>query len=300
VTRAYLDFTKRQEKLSAMNKFFYIVLSNGQNNITLSYKLNLSQVTDIWSKMIVNVQPKDIRPNSTPWRGITKDWNAKIHELENLIDQINLWIPDKIQTKWNHEDDNESLNRLHIHFPDLEKAERDIHRLSQLTYYNDLIHEIQSLYNIKIRGREFMQLIVCPESDIKQVDIPETCYKEFYHQYKFGDIFLHHCHVGRHPFEIFVAKDVNCPRHQIIPQHSIYTNFALKFFELQFDYAKFRDFYYESKLEWPYLLDDDRLAFGYIKMGELDTVDNEQYFSRSEVYERVRNCDRILTWGIVE
>jgi hypothetical protein len=282
-----------------MNKMFYIVLSNSQDKISLSYRLNQSQVTDIWSKMIVKVKPKDIRPNSTPWRGIAKDWNAKIQELENLIEQMNLWIPEKIQTKWNHNDDNESLNRLHIHFPDLEKSEKDTNRLMQLCYYNDLIHEIQSLHNIRVRGKESMQLFICPESHlVEKVDIPETCYKEFCHQFCFGDLFLHYCHIGRHPFEIFTANDVDCPTDQIIPQNSIYTYFSLKFFEFNFDYDKFKRFYHESKLKWPYSLNDDKLAFGYIKMGELDTVDDKRFFNRDRVYERVRNSDKVLSWGI--
>ena len=35
-----------------------------------------------------------------------------------------------------------------------------------------------------------------------------------------------------------------------------------------------------------------------IKMGELDTVDDKRFFNRDRVYERVRNSDKVLSWGI--
>lgn len=282
-----------------MEKYFNITLCNDKSKTLLSYKLDDNVVTDIWSKIIMKTTPKDIRPNSTPWRGIVKDWDKKIAELEVLIDKLNEWIPNKIQSKWNINDNNESLNRLHIHFPELEKTETDLSKLRELSQYNDLIHEIQSLYNIKIRGKESMQLIICPENlNIEKVDIPVSGYKYFQHNFSFGDIFLHYCHIGRHPFEVYISNDINCPSDQIISQSAIYSYFSLKFFDIDINYDKFKNFYYNSKLSWPYPLDDPRLAFGYIKMGKLEMVNDKIHFDKQTVYNKVKNSNAILSWEI--
>lgn len=282
-----------------MTKNFFITVSDNCNTVELTYNLFDTEVVDIWSSMIINTNPTDIRPNSTPWRGIVKDWDSKILELETLIDKLNQWIPNKIKSKWDISDENLSLNRLHKHFPELEQTETDPIKLGQLFQYNDLIHEIQSMHNIRLRGKESMQLIICPENSlIKKVDIPLLSFKEFTHKFYFGDLFLHYCHVGRHPFEIFLSNDINCPADQIIPQNSIYSYFSLKFFDLNFDKSKFHNFYYNSKLSWPYSLDDPKLAFGYIKMGELKKINNSEIVDKGQVYSLIKKSNRILNWGI--
>ena len=277
---------------------YNIILSDGDKTVDLTYKLNSSPVSQIWAKLMTKVSPNDIRPYSTPWRGIFKDLNQKIVELNEVIESLNQWLPEKIQGTWDDNDPNESLNRLHVHFADVENQEAYRDNVGQLPRYNDLIHEIQLLSWIKKTGKENMQLIICPENDsINYVDIPEESFKEFTHLFEFGDLVLHYCHVGKPPFSIFIDRDSDIPRDQIVPQTSIYAYHSLRFFDLNFDKKYFDDFYKDSKIDWPFELNDPRLAFGYIKMGKLESVDGKN-LERNEIYSLVRNSNTIVDWKV--
>jgi hypothetical protein len=283
-----------------MFKKYNIVLASGDDKTTLIYTLSDSPIAQTWAGMMSKVRPRDIRPYSTPWRGMFKDWDEKISELNEVIDQLNSWIPDKIEGKWDDADKNESLNRLHIHFPELEKTETDPDRKLQLSRYNDLIHEIQTLLEVNTTGKEQLQLVICPEgtkADIAPAPIPDDRYWEFTHNFSFGDLVLHYCHVGRHPYEIFTRNDTNVPEDQIIPQSMIYTYHSLRFFDSKFNRGYFQQFYLNSKIKWPYKLTDPKLAFGYVPMGKLSLVNGERW-DREATHQLVKNANEILSWNV--
>jgi hypothetical protein len=283
-----------------MFKTYNIVLSDGQLETELTYSLSASAITQTWAGLISRVSPSDIRPYSTPWRGVFKDWDSKVKEINQLIEDMNIWIPDKIQGQWNDEDRNESLNRLHIHFPELEKTETDRTRKLQLSRYNDLIHEMQVLLEVNSTGKEQMQLVICPEGEqagIAPTPIPNNSYWEFTHNFSFGDLVLHYCHVGRHPYEIFTRKDTGVPEDQIIPQSLIYTYHSLRFFDSKFNRGYFNEFYFNSKIKWPYKLTDPKLAFGYVPMGKLTLV-NGKKFEREETYQLIKSANEIVSWQV--
>jgi hypothetical protein len=281
-----------------MFKKYTIRLFDGTKATDLTYTLNESPVSQIWAGIMTKVAARDIRPHSTPWRGILKDWDKKVSELNDLIVSLNSWLPEKIDGIWNDSNPNESLNRLHVHFPELEKKEKDFIKVNQLSRYNDLIHEMQSLNNVRKNGKESMQLIICPDSpDINHIDIPDKCFKEFTHSFSFGDLVLNYCHIGRHPFEVFISNDLCVPPDQIIPQRSIYSYHSLRFFDINFDKDYFNEFYSKSKIKWPYALTDPKLAFGYIKMGRLELV-NGQPWTKDETYLLVRNSNIIINCAI--
>lgn len=281
-----------------MYKEYNIKLFDGQTYTDLTYSLNDSLVSQIWASLMTQVSPKNIKPHSNPWRGILKDWDKKVNELNELIASLNTWIPKKIEDVWDDNDPNESLNKLHIHFPELEKSETDIDHIIQLGRYNDLIHEMQSLNDVRNTNKEYMQLIICPDSSkIEHLDIPENCFKEFEHKFYFGDLVLHYCHVGRHPYEVFISNDTTIPGDQIIPQKSIYTYHSLRFFDIVFSKLWFKKFYEHSKLSWPYTYENPRLAFGYIKLGKLKLV-NGKNWNAKDTYELVRNSYDIIEWNV--
>lgn len=283
-----------------MFKKYNIVLASGDDKTTLTYTLSDSPIAQTWAGMMSKVRPRDIRPYSTPWRGVFKDWDEKISELNDVIDQLNSWIPEKIEGKWDNADKNESLNRLHIHFPELEKTETDPDKKLQLSRYNDLIHEIQILLEVNTTEKEQLQLVICPEgtkADIAPVPIPDDRYWEFTHNFSFGDLVLHYCHVGRHPYEIFTRNDTNVPEDQIIPQSMIYTYHSLRFFDSKFNRGYFQQFYLNSKIKWPYKLTDPKLAFGYVPMGKLSLVNGERW-DREATYQLVKTANEILSWNV--
>lgn len=282
-----------------MNTHYEIIVGNNTEQTVLLYSLFNHYPAQTWAGMISQLTPNDIRLGSNTWRGVVRDWDAKVSELHQLIDDLNAWIPEKIEGKWDSNDEHESLNRLHIHFPELERTETDPIRGSQLSRYNDLIHEMQSLYNVRKSGKEYMQVLISSENKdlAKHTDIPNNDFSLFEHKFSFGDLVLHYCHVGRHPWELFLSKDVNCPPEQIIPQRSIFTYHSLRFFDVSINKDNFDKFYHESGLIWPYELSDPRLALGYIKMGKLISVNGKE-IQREDTYNRVRNSNRIVSWKI--
>lgn len=278
-------------------KFFNIILSNAFREYKLTYKLEDHRPAQVWAGLISISSPDDLRKTLDPWRGIVQDWDKKIQELRDLIDNLNEWMPSKIPGTFNNNNPRESLNRLHIHFPDqFYKGNTEDHR-KQLARYNDLIHEIEGMHSVLKYKKEFFHLL-CSFEYIMKEKIEDDDYQYFNPNISFGDLKIHYCHVGRHPLEIFFARDVNCPPDQIVCQHLISNNFKIFFHDYVFDKEKFKLFYYLSTIKWPYDLNDPRLALGSINAGKLISIDDKN-FSREDVFSKIRSCNKIIKWEVI-
>jgi hypothetical protein len=241
-----------------------------------------------------------LRESLDPWQNFhIIDINQKILQLEELIDQLNEWLPndEKILRKWNYDDHKESVNRLHVHFPEQEKTITDPTKKNQLTKYNDLIHEIEELTFRPNEQRPY--LLICPDGI---EDIPLTDFLNFSAKRFFGELCLHYCHVGRHPFELYSAGDVDCPIDQIIPQHSINTYHTLRFYDdsclEQWHMQKFKFFYNQSTIKNKFKFNDPRLTFGYISLGSLKSVNNLTEYNKDELVKLVKHCNTIISWSV--
>jgi hypothetical protein len=280
------------------HNFYEITIASESKRCILTYRLESHRVAQQWAEQISQCNPSQLRDSLDPWRGIIRNWDSKILELDNLITDLNVWLPEKIEGYWNNLDPEESLNRLHVHFPNQERVETDISKRKQLTVYNDLIHELQFLYNVKKKKKEFMYLLLCPNShrsSWEEIQIDD--YKLFSPNLNFGDLVLHYPHVGRHPLELYISKDTDCPADQILPQHSISPFHTLRFFDIRVSSQEFENFYSSSGLVWPYAPQDPRLAVGYINLGKLEYVD-QQPWTRSVTNTLVRSCDHIVDWTV--
>ena len=273
---------------------YEITLGNDTEKFVFTYELNDNEPTKIWSSLTSNLTPKDLRSSLNPWRGIVSDYEKSVKSLNNLIDDLNLWVPEKISYKWDINEPLKSLNNLHIHFPNLEKIILESSKRDQLTRFNDLIHGLQMIISGFNNSEKLYLLLCCDNSP--RVQINEEHFKFFNSEIKFGDLTLHYCHVGRHPLEIFLSNDLDCPKEQIIPQHYISSYHTLRFFDIPNCKEKFKKFYYDSKLEWPFNLEDNRLAFGYINLGKLITVNNIKYTDQGKIKSIVKACNKILSW----
>lgn len=208
---------------------YSIVLQGKDEKCTLKYSINDHKSAQVWAGLMKECDSTSLRESLDPWQNFhIIDINQKILQLEELIDQLNEWLPndEKILRKWNYDDHKESVNRLHVHFPEQEKTITDPTKKNQLTKYNDLIHEIEELTFRPNEQRPY--LLICPDGI---EDIPLTDFLNFSAKRFFGELCLHYCHVGRHPFELYSAGDVDCPIDQIIPQHSINTYHTLRFYD---------------------------------------------------------------------
>ena len=283
-----------------MTQFYNITIGNSINSYTLKYQLSDHRPARSWANIMSNCDVSNLRNGFFPWKGILRDWNLKVNELNSLISEINEWIPNTIPGLWNDTDTQESLNRLHIHFPEQEKVETNKQKLAQLTRYNDLIHEMEKMHRAKTQTEDPMHMMVFTDSgNWAKVPLEDDDYRHFQISHSFGDLMLAYPHVGRHPLEIFSSNDIGCPTDQILCQFRIGSLHYLHFHDRFVEQKEFDKFYNNSGIQWPYKLNDPKLAVGFIKLGSLVSVDNKEY-PRDTIYTIVRSCDTILNWFITD
>jgi hypothetical protein len=264
----------------------------------LTYKVYTHKPAQTWAKLINNCNVNQLRKSLNPIRAIN-NIEDKINELIQLIEKMNMWIPTKIITFSNDDTIANNLNRLHIHFPELEKSETDTSRLEQLSTYNDLIHELETLNVAKKFNKNFSYILICPDiyNELNELISIED-FKYFTPNRNIGDLMLHYCHVGRHPLELYLNNDVNCPVEQIVPQYKISPYHTLRFSKFTLDWKKFTNFYYDSKLAWPYKIEDPRLAIGYIPIGTLIKINDVEVENNTMYQELLMPDTTIIGWKI--
>tara|TARA_R110000868_G_scaffold366166_1_gene629076 strand:+ start:69 stop:914 length:846 start_codon:yes stop_codon:yes gene_type:complete len=264
----------------------------------LTYKVYTHKPAQTWAKLINNCNVNQLRKSLNPIRAIN-NMEEKINELMQLIEKMNLWIPTKIITFSNDDTIANNLNRLHIHFPELEKSETDTSRLEQLSAYNDLIHELETLNVAKKFNKNFSYILICPDihNELNELISIED-FKYFTPNRNIGDLMLHYCHVGRHPLELYLNNDVNCPVEQIVPQYKISPYHTLRFSKFTLDWNKFTNFYYDSKLTWPYEITDPKLAVGYIPIGTLIKINDVEVENNTMYQELLMPDTTIIGWKI--
>jgi len=264
------------------------------DNNKFTYQLLDIRPARIWAAMIAKCHSSMMRSTLDPWHGTTRSIHDKISRLNFLIDKLNTWMPLPISGYFDSSNPVESFNRLHIHFPEHEATETDVDRLNTLFEYNDLIHQI----DLGLRKSKEPYVLVCPHVALYE-DLDTDDYQYFSPEFSFGDLTLHYAHVGRHPMEIAGANDVNCPRDQIVCQSRISPSHSLRFYNGGKDTKqKFNKFYYESKINWPYTVDDPRLALGYIKLGSLVQINDRADLSGA--LEIVNASTKITHWEILQ
>jgi hypothetical protein len=274
--------------------YYTIHLKNDIKQYQFVYELERHTPAQLWADMMMTLDVSKLRAGLDPWRGRSQDLSSMTDELTNLIAELNLWIPNKITASWDSTNPKDSLNQLHIHFPDLEKIyKKDLIKRGQLARYNDLIHGIEQAYHATVSGKDSLRLLLCPVSP--RAPIMNEDYQLFSPEIHWGDLLLHYPHVGRHPLELCLNNDRACPQDQIVPQHEISAFHTLRFHDQGL--RNFQDFYHNSKLAWPYALDDPKLAVGYIRLGKLISVDHNTV-DRDTVNSIVNSCSSVAAWTI--
>lgn len=277
---------------------FYEITLGTPDIKKLTYKVHTHKPAQTWAKLVNNCNVNHLRKSLNPIRAIN-NIEEKIKELIQLIEKMNMWIPTKIITFSNADTIANNLNRLHIHFPELEKSETDPIRLAQLSTYNDLIHEIETLNAAKKFNKNVSYILICPDihSELNEL-ISIDDFKYFTPSRNIGDLLLHYSHIGRHPLELYLTNDVNCPADQILPQYEISPFHTLRFSKFTVDREKFTNFYYASKLKWPYEITDPRLALGYIPAGTLIKINDIEVENNVTYQELFMSDTKIISWRI--
>ena len=256
---------------------------NFTNNIKLTYDLVNHEIVDSWSKLITAQSVNNICPYNH-YIGYASDamLAQRINRLYELADIINTNTPEHvIKTEIRKDNYHEAINTMHVHFPLLKNDENYKHIWDILTEYNDAIHWIESTIQNKWSGikllesRLFRITLDFNKSTSLFNNIPDSAFSLFDPETLFGELKIHYTHVGRHAQELFLANDLVCPQDQFVPQRLYAASVRMYFTEdYRIDRNKWKLFYNQrGKTFWKLDIDDPKLAFGYIKIGQLSNIE---------------------------
>lgn len=275
---------------------YEITIGNDTNQYQLQYQLYSHRPAQVWAEIINNLTVNDLRPTLDPWRGLTRSWDQKFNEFKQLIKDLNQWVPKKINEDWYDGDIGQSLNNLHTSWPEPYEHVTDLIKEQQLVRFNDLIHGLQVINSSKNAGKDRLYLLLCSDKS-DRIPFEQDDYQYFKPNIAFGDLTLHYTEVGRHPLELYINNDTNCPPDQVVPQSVISSYHTLRFFDIPATWEGFAEFYQSSGIAWPYQLEDPKLAVGYISLGKLNSINNN-YYTREEAFNTVYSCNQIIGWSV--
>lgn len=273
------------------------------NDITLTYRLVNSEVTDLWCDLIQNHTTNDLC-NTNHYMGYASESviQNRIDRLMYLSDFINSHAPNRvIKQDISTENWKQALHTMHVHFPDLKNDLNYKNIWGELSEYNDIIHWLESTLS-KNDSSIFRITLDFNKSSTTFLDIPESGYELFNPFTNFGYLLLHYTHVGKHAQELFTVKDFTCPKDQFVPQRTFSASVRMYFtdnfhdtIEKQQDYLnRWKVFYtVRGKDFWDYEIDDPKLAFGYMKIGELVNIPDDILAFRDKLVN-----SKILGWKI--
>lgn len=273
------------------------------NDITLTYRLVNSEITDMWCDLIQNHTTNDLcKTNHYVGYASQQTIQSKIDRLLYLADLINEHAPDRV-IKQDITGDNwkQALHVMHVHFPDLKNDDSYKHIWNELSEYNDIIHWLESTLALSDSGN-FRITLDFNKSNTTFLDIPDSGYELFTPYTNFGYLLLHYTHVGKHAHELFSVKDMTCPPEQFVPQRTFSASVRMYFTDNFHDTIEKQQLYNNrwkafylarGKDFWKYELDDPKLGFGYMKIGELVNMPNDIVEFRDKLVDST-----VLGWKI--
>ena len=252
------------------------------NDTILHYQLDMSVLAiHHWMKEIVRYDKSDLCDiNYKPSLGNKEIILDKIQELYRMADILNTVYPGSItKEEFFKGNDQEALNKMHVHFPNIHHDEllKDVDYYA--SRYNTLIHSLEKefLPRSATRFRVSFDIHKSPKGFTSCV-LNKEDYKKFEVFHDFGSLILNYPHVGRHAQELFDARDLTCPKHQYVPQSAVSGSCAMLFGipkikqhtkEKYLD--QWRKFYIDrgGKDFFGCDINDPEIRFGYIKIGQL-------------------------------
>lgn len=269
-------------------KKFEITFSD---NTVLTYTLITDPIVDQWVTLIQERTIEDCSPfNHYIGYASEQAISDKIANLYRLVDTINGHFPDHITKLEITRDSWEStLHIMHVHFPELKNDTAYEFIWDYLAEYNDIIHWLEHILpnawspaRFKSKSSTFKIILDFNRVPIAPLSIPEESYNLFSMFHGFGDLQLHYTHVGKNAAEIFYTTDLVCPEDQFVPQRifnaSVRMHFTDNFFDTpikqKIQAAKWQQFYDKRGGFdfWKYTIDDPKIAYGYIKIGKLESI----------------------------
>lgn len=258
----------------------FVVRFTGDTELT--YNLVDEEIVDSWVKLIQDHHINDCCHTNHYIGYASEDLiQQRINRLYELADIINSHVPDRVVKQiLTTESWEQSLHTMHVHFPDLKNNEAYRHIWSELSEYNDIIHWLESTLKSN-NSSNFRITLDFNKSATTFLPIPDSAYKLFTPFNNFGYLCLHYTHVGKHAQELFLVNDYVCPKAQFVPQRLFSASVRMLFTDNYHDTKQKQDslfyrwklFYNKRGIDfWEYKIDDPKLAFGYMKIGELSSI----------------------------
>jgi len=252
------------------------------DDISLVYDLVEENIVKDWADILKTRKVEDICPHNH-YIGYVSDevLQNKIERLYELADYINFHTPDRvIKTPITRENYQHAMNVMHVHFPLLKNNEEYKDIWPMLTEYNDIIHWLESTIpsrwgnNNLSESRLFRITLDFNKSNVEFRPIPDDAYKLFDPNTLFGELKIHYTHVGRHAQELYITNDMACPIDQFIPQRLYTASVRMHFTENYYINMNHWEQFYNARGKefWGMDIDDPKLAFGYMKIGQLSNI----------------------------
>jgi hypothetical protein len=264
---------------------------NFSNNLTITYDLIDDPIVDIWKDEVTKYTISDCDKINhycgCSSKSLIEQRIDRLYELANLI---NNYVENKIEiVSINKDNYRQSLATMHVHFPELQLDDKFKHLHIYLSEYNNIIHWLEGVMYVLFADNPenysnvfTINLDFNKASNISFLEIPEDSFNLFNPYINFGDLHLSYVHVGRHAQELFSSNDLVCPKNQFVPQTK-FTASAMMYFT---DYFHATDAARQSFLSawakfyterggidfWGYELNDPKLAFGSVKIGEISAI----------------------------
>lgn len=294
------------------------------SDIELYYNLVEHEISDHWSTLITERTVDDLcKINHYAGCHNTTLLESRINRLYELIDIINPHTPNKIdKVRFSENNYQDALNKMHVHFPELENDNNYVFLRKYLSEYNDIIHWLEptiadhytnnttnSKFSIKLDFNKVQPLL-------PKYVIPESAYKLFNGCFTFGQLMLHYVHVGRHAWELFYAKDLICPKEQYLPQSEYNATVRLHFYNNSLDniinrykfLQSWHKFYVDrgGKDFFDCEVQDPKIRFGYCQIGMLSSIiENQTIIPLPKTIEEIisfRNklvTTSVIGWDII-
>lgn len=252
---------------------------NFSDNIQLTYDLINHEIVDKWASLLNSRNTAHLSPDNHYIGYVAEEFlNNRINRLYELADYINHHTPERVIKKSIDKDNyQDALNTMHVHFPSLKNDARYEHIWGYLTEYNDIIHWLESTVKSvwgtsdNYNSRYFRITLDFNKSNPEFLEIPESAYQLFDPNTLFGELKIHYTHVGKNAHELFVMQDLICPSDQFVPQHTFTSSVRMYFTDdFYINNQRWVDFYNKrGKDFWKLDITDPKLAFGYMKIGQL-------------------------------
>lgn len=292
---------------------------NFTDNISITYKLVEDIVVTQWADLISAQTIANVCPINHFIGYSSEDFVLeRINRLYELSDLINHAVPERLVkqeiTKFNWKT---NLQLMHIHFPELKNDVNYQHLWPYLTEYNDIIHWLESiLINIwgetkyQSKSSIFRVTLDFNKTSNDMLPIPDDSYHLFHPLMNFGDLLLQYTHVGKCAHEMFLFRDFDCPKDQFVPQQKFNASVRMHFLDnftpsekVSSVYTSWKQFYDDKGGfdYWGLDIDDPKIAFGYMKIGEIESINDRPVPKTLEEMNEFRDKlvkTKVLNWEI--